>query len=45
MARVKRGVTAHKRHKRLLKAAEGHKKNAYGAYLKMVAENEVPNAL
>jgi len=30
---------------KLLKAAEGHKKNAYGAYLKMVAENEVPNAL
>ena len=25
MARVKRGVTAHKRHKRLLKAAEGRK--------------------
>lgn len=30
---------------KLLKAAEGHKKNAYGAYLKMVAEHEVPNAL
>ena len=26
MARVKRGVTAHKRHKRLLDAAEGRKK-------------------
>src|SRR4029453_19036075 len=25
MARVKRGVTAHKRHKRLLKAAEGRR--------------------
>jgi large subunit ribosomal protein L20 len=25
MARVKRGVTAHKRHKRLLKAAEGNR--------------------
>ena len=25
MARVKRGVTSHKRHKRLLKAAEGRK--------------------
>ncbi len=25
MARVKRGVTAHKRHKRLLDAAEGRK--------------------
>ena len=25
MARVKRGVTAHKRHKRLLNAAEGRK--------------------
>ena len=25
MARVKRGVAAHKRHKRLLKAAEGRK--------------------
>jgi glucose-1-phosphate thymidylyltransferase len=30
---------------KLLKAAEGHKKNAYGAYLRMVAEHEVPNAL
>ena len=30
---------------KLLKAAEGHKKNAYGAYLKMVAEHEVPYAL
>jgi len=29
---------------KLLKAAEGHKKNAYGAYLKMVADHEVPNA-
>ena len=25
MARVKRGVTSHKRHKRLLKASEGRK--------------------
>ncbi len=25
MARIKRGVTAHKRHKRLLKAAEGRR--------------------
>jgi glucose-1-phosphate thymidylyltransferase len=31
--------------KKLLKAADGHKKNAYGEYLKMVAEQEVPNAL
>ncbi len=30
---------------KLLKAAEGHKKNSYGAYLRMVAEQEVPNAL
>lgn len=30
---------------KLLKAADDHKKNAYGAYLKMVAEQEVPNAL
>ncbi len=30
---------------KLLKAAEGHKKNSYGKYLKMVAEQEVPNAL
>ncbi len=30
---------------KLLKAAEGHKKNSYGEYLKMVAEQEVPNAL
>jgi glucose-1-phosphate thymidylyltransferase len=29
----------------LLKAAQGHSKNAYGAYLKMIAEQEVPNAL
>jgi len=29
----------------LLKAAEGHKKNAYGDYLKMVAEQGVPNGL
>jgi glucose-1-phosphate thymidylyltransferase len=29
----------------LLKAAEGHKKNAYGDYLRMVAEQGVPNAL
>lgn len=28
----------------LLKAAEIHNKNAYGTYLKMVAEQEVPNA-
>jgi glucose-1-phosphate thymidylyltransferase len=31
--------------KKLLKAAEGHSKNAYGAYLRMVAEQEVPSAL
>ncbi len=31
--------------KKLLKAAEGHSKNAYGAYLKMVADQEVPSAL
>ncbi len=31
--------------KKLLKAAESHKKNSYGDYLKMVAEQEVPNAL
>jgi len=30
---------------RLLKAAEYHKKNAYGDYLMMVAEQGVPNAL
>lgn len=30
---------------KLLKAAENHKKNAYGTYLKMVAEQEVPDAL
>ncbi len=30
---------------KLLKAAEGHKKNSYGEYLRMVAEQEVPNAL
>ncbi len=29
----------------LLKAAENHNKNAYGAYLRMVAEQEVPNAI
>ncbi len=29
----------------LLKAAECHKKNSYGAYLRMVADQEVPNAL
>lgn len=29
----------------LLKAAEFHKKNAYGDYLMMVAEQEVPNAI
>ncbi len=29
----------------LLKAADDHKKNAYGNYLKMVAEQDVPNAL
>ena len=29
---------------KLLKAAENHKKNAYGEYLRMVAEQEVPNA-
>ena len=31
--------------KKLLKAAAMHNKNAYGAYLSMVAEQEVPNAL
>ena len=30
---------------KLLKAAESYKKNSYGDYLKMVAEQEVPNAL
>jgi glucose-1-phosphate thymidylyltransferase len=30
---------------RLLKAAEDHKKNAYGEYLRMVAEQGVPGAL
>jgi glucose-1-phosphate thymidylyltransferase len=30
---------------RLLKAADNHKKNAYGEYLRMVAEQGVPNAL
>jgi glucose-1-phosphate thymidylyltransferase len=30
---------------KLLKAADDHKKNAYGAYLRMVAEQEVPSAL
>jgi glucose-1-phosphate thymidylyltransferase len=30
---------------KLLKAAECHKKNAYGDYLTMVAEQEVPNAI
>jgi glucose-1-phosphate thymidylyltransferase len=30
---------------KLLKAAECHSKNAYGDYLKMVAEQGVPNAL
>ena len=29
----------------LLKAAEDHRKNAYGEYLRMVAEQEVPGAL
>jgi glucose-1-phosphate thymidylyltransferase len=29
----------------LLKAADHHKKNAYGDYLKMVADQGVPNAL
>jgi glucose-1-phosphate thymidylyltransferase len=31
--------------RQLLKAAESHNKNAYGAYLKMVAEQKVPYAL
>jgi len=31
--------------RKLLRAAEYHKKNAYGDYLTMVAEQEVPNAL
>jgi glucose-1-phosphate thymidylyltransferase len=30
---------------KLLKAAEIHKKNAYGEYLRMVAEQGVPDAL
>ena len=30
---------------KLLKAAEGHSKNAYGEYLRMIAEHGVPNAL
>lgn len=30
---------------KLLKAADDHKKNSYGDYLKMVAEQEVPNAV
>lgn len=30
---------------KLLKAAEDHKKNSYGDYLKMVAEQEVPHAV
>ena len=30
---------------KLLKAAEGHSKNSYGAYLKMVADQEVPHAI
>ncbi|HSA78020.1 MAG TPA: glucose-1-phosphate thymidylyltransferase RfbA [Nitrospirota bacterium] len=29
---------------KLMKAAENHKKNAYGEYLRMVAEQEVPDA-
>jgi glucose-1-phosphate thymidylyltransferase len=31
--------------RKLLKAADCHKKNSYGDYLKMVAEQEVPDAL
>jgi glucose-1-phosphate thymidylyltransferase len=31
--------------RKLLKAAEFHKKNAYGDYLTMVADQEVPNAI
>jgi glucose-1-phosphate thymidylyltransferase len=30
--------------RKLLKAADGHKKNSYGDYLKMVAEQKVPHA-
>jgi glucose-1-phosphate thymidylyltransferase len=30
--------------RQLLKAADGHKKNSYGDYLKMVAEQKVPHA-
>lgn len=30
---------------KLLKAADDHKKNSYGDYLRMVAEQEVPNAV
>ncbi len=31
--------------RKLLKAAENHKKNSYGDYLRMIAEQGVPNAL
>src|SRR4029079_4407278 len=43
MARVKRGVTAHKRHKRLLKAAEGRR----GTRSKLIkpAREALPHAL
>jgi glucose-1-phosphate thymidylyltransferase len=30
---------------KLLRAAENHKKNSYGDYLRMIAEQGVPNAL
>ena len=33
------------RKQQLLKAADNHSKNAYGDYLRMVAEQGVPNAL
>jgi large subunit ribosomal protein L20 len=40
MARVKRGVTAHKRHKRLLNAAEG-RKGAKSRLVKVAREANV----
>ncbi len=40
MARVKRGVTAHKRHKRLLKAAEG-KRGTHSKLIKSTREAQL----
>jgi large subunit ribosomal protein L20 len=40
MARVKRGVTAHKRHKRLLKAAEG-KRGTHSKLIKSAREAQL----